>query len=81
MSTPDLNNFLNFVFAVSPWMILKVLVCFSFLLYIMFALVIVKQVNLMTQTLGGQLELPLKLIAAIHLAGAIFIFVLAIMIL
>ncbi len=75
------ENFFRIFFDISLWSVLKIFVCFAFLLYIIFAAVVVKQVFLMIQTVGGQLEIPLKVIAAAHLAGAIFIFVLAVIIL
>lgn len=81
MNPVGLNDLINLLLSISVWSVLKIFVCFAFFIYVMFAVVVVKQVNLMTETLGGQLELPLKMIAAIHLAGAISLLVLVIFIL
>lgn len=81
MNPAPVDNLFRFLFGVDPWGILKVPVLFALLLYVVFAVVVVKQVHMMTETLCDQLELPLKIVAAIHLAGAIFVFVLALIIL
>lgn len=81
MNSLPWENLFNFVLSLSLWGLFKILVSFSLFLYVLFAVVVVRQVSLMLKTLGGQLELPLRLVAAIHLAGAIFIFVLALVIL
>jgi len=75
------DNLINLVFSISIWSVVKLMVLFALLIYAIFALVIVKQVNLMTETLCDQLEIPLKIVAAFHLAGAIFILFLAFVIL
>lgn len=77
---PNLTPFDNLIaslISVPIWSVVKLLVLFSLLLYIVFSLVIVKQVNLMTETLTDQLELPIKLMAAVHLALAILVLVMA----
>lgn len=81
MNPTSFNNLFEFFFSISVWDIAKVLVCFALLLYVFFAVVVVRQVNLMLETLGGQLELLLRIIAAVHLAGAIFVLVLALVVL
>lgn len=81
METLPLNDFFQFLFSVSIWDVAKILVGFALLLYVGFAIVVVRQVNMMLVTLGGQLELFLRVIAAVHLAGAIFILVLALIVL
>jgi hypothetical protein len=63
----------------TPWIIFKILYLLGFLLYIAFAVIVVRQVNLMIQTLNGVLRLPLKIVALIHLGVAVFIFWLALM--
>jgi hypothetical protein len=50
-------------------------------LYILFSLVVIKQVGLMVKSLNGQLDLPLKLIAYIHTGLALGVFVLALVVL
>lgn len=76
-----IDQLFHFLFSISIWSVAKILVCFALLLYIVFSIVVVRQVSLMTETLNGQLELPLKTIATIHLLGAILVFVLALLVL
>jgi len=68
------------IFSINIWTIAKILVSFALLLYVGFAFVVLKQVNLMIETLQS-LSLPLRVIAALHLAVAIFVFTLALIIL
>lgn len=81
METLPINDFFQFLFSVSIWDVAKILVIFALFLYVIFAVVVVRQVNMMIDTLGGQLEIPIRIIAAIHLTGAILIFLLALVIL
>lgn len=59
----------------------KLVVSFAFFLYLLFALVIVRQVHLMSRTLIVPIDFPIKLLAWIHFGLAIFSFLLALMIL
>ena len=62
---------------VSVWVVAKVFVLIALLIYIVFSLVIVRQVNLMTETLEVGFEAPLKLAAIVHVVLAIGVFALA----
>lgn len=75
-----IEDLFKLISSIQIWDVIKILASFTLLLYIGFAFVVVKQVNLMTEVLQ-QLELPLKAIATIHLILAIFVFLLAIFIL
>lgn len=66
--------------SIQIWGVVKILFSFALLIYVVFAFLVVKQVNLMIETLQ-QVELPLKAVALIHLMIALFVFVLAILIL
>jgi len=66
---------------IDGWFFIKLLFLLGFLFYIAFAIVVVRQINLMIQTLDGVLNLPLKLIAWVHLGVALLIFFLALTIL
>ena len=72
-----LESFLS----IQVWDIAKLFVSFTFLLYVIFALIIVRQVNLMAKTLIVPIDLPIKFIAWIHLGLAIFAFLLVLIIL
>ncbi|MDO8551425.1 MAG: hypothetical protein Q7S03_01985 [bacterium] len=81
MNAIPIEVIFNEIIGISFWSILKVVVVFALFLYVLFAVVVVKQINMMIETLTTQLELLFRLISVIHLAGAIFIFILAIIVL
>jgi len=64
-----------------PWIILKILFLAALFIYVAFAVIVVRQVKLMSQTLNGVLDLPLRLISWIHLLVAITVFLLALTVL
>lgn len=64
-----------------PWIFLKILFLMGFFIYLAFAIIVVRQVKLMNQTLNGILDLPLRMIAWIHLLVAIGAFLLALIVL
>jgi hypothetical protein len=63
------------------WALVKFLFLFAIAIYIIFAIVVVRQVGLMTKTLEVGFEIPIKLIGIMHLLFAIGTFVLALLIL
>lgn len=63
------------------WFLIKILFIIAFGLYLFFAIIIVRQVKIMFETLKGMLDWPIKLIAWVHLGIAVFIFILAFIIL
>ena len=69
------------VIGVSVWFIVKIFVLFALLVYTIFSVVVVRQVNLMTETLKVGLESPLKIIALTQLILAILVFIFALIIL
>lgn len=66
---------------ISVWAVAKVAVLFALFIYLLFAVIVVRQVKLMGETLNGNLNLPIKVIAWIHLLVSIFVFILALIIL
>ena len=66
---------------ISIWLIAKVFVLVALFLYLIFSLVVVKQVSLMTDTLEIGLEATLRLLAYLHLAFAILVFAFAFIVL
>lgn len=66
---------------ISIWAVVKVFVAISLLIYLVFALVVVRQVQMMTETLRAGFEPTVKLIALAHLVFAITVFILALVIL
>lgn len=69
------------VIDVSVWFIVKIFALFALLIYVVFSVVVVRQVNLMTETLEVGFELPLKVVALAHLILAVLVFLFALIIL
>lgn len=75
------DNFLSSLFSLNVWAVAKLAYLLAILLYIIFSIVLVKQVNLMTRSLKGDLDRFLKIISKINLAVVILVFVIALLIL
>lgn len=69
------------IFALSIWPIIKIFVLIFLAIYIVFAFVVMRQVQLMTATLAMGFEGQLKFLAFLHLLFALAVFVFAIIIL
>ncbi|MEJ2441782.1 MAG: hypothetical protein P8Y06_02590, partial [Patescibacteria group bacterium] len=65
------------IIGVSVWLIIKVLVLLGLAIYAIFALVVLRQIQLMTDTLEVGFETPVRLLGVVHLAFSLLIFVLA----
>lgn len=59
------------------WFIVKLLFLFALVIYLIFALVVVRQVYLMTETVKVGFEFPVRIIAWIFLFGALGVFLIA----
>jgi hypothetical protein len=64
-------------FALNPWIVIKILLLIGLLFYIVFAIIIVRQVKLMSQVLTGLFEGVIDFIAWVHLLVAVLIFIAA----
>lgn len=80
MNTP-LDKLIAFLLSVNIWSVAKLFVLFGLLLYLAFAVVVIRQVNLMIHALDGILNLPVKTIAWVHFLLALAVFLLAIFLL
>jgi hypothetical protein len=69
------------IIGISIWGVLKILIIAVMSLYIFFAIVVVRQVQLMTDTLEVGFEWQLRLISFIHLLFAVAVLVFAVLIL
>ena len=69
------------IVGISVWLIVKVAALILLGMYLVFAIVVVKQVQLMTSTLQLGFEFPVKFLTYIHLGFAIFVFLAALIIL
>lgn len=81
MTNPDLAKLIPLLMKVQFWDVIKILVCFALFLYILVALVVVRQVNMMTEVVHGQMDAVIKSVALIHLLGAISVFLIALVLL
>ncbi len=69
------------IVGVSVWMIIKVLVLVAFAIYGVFAFVVLRQIQLMTDTLEVGFEAPIGMLGISHFVFSLVIFVLALIIL
>jgi hypothetical protein len=77
----DIAQLIPLLLRIQLWDLVKVLICFALFIYILVALVVVRQVNMMTEVVHGQMDAVIKAVALIHLLGAILVFLIALMIL
>lgn len=66
---------------VSVWLAVKIFVLLFLAIYIIFALVVIRQIKLMSETLDMGLNLPIRFIGWAHFLFAVGIFVIALLIL
>lgn len=75
------ERILNYIVGFQFGGLVKLVVDFAFFLYIFFAFIIIRQVNLMSRTLVVPIAFPIKLLAWIHFGLAIFSFLVALVVL
>jgi len=79
------ENFIEFLVKTIPnlsiWWVIKVLFIIGLFLYLAFAVIVIRQVGLMSKTLNGEFSILLKFIAWVHLIISFGVFLLAIFIL
>jgi len=66
---------------ISIWGVAKVLILIALAIYLIFAVVIVRQVYAMTKVVSGELDLAIKIAAWIHLVLTLLVVFLAVVIL
>ncbi|MGB9706499.1 MAG: DUF5657 family protein [Microgenomates group bacterium] len=71
----------GFIPQFSIWWLVKGLFVLGLALYLAFAVIVIRQVGLMSRTLDGEFNLPLKFVAWIHFFVALGIFLIALLIL
>ena len=72
-----IENLINLIININIWSVAKAIYLFTLFLYIIFAIMVVRETDLMNRTLKGVFNLPIRLVALIHLAFSLLIFVLA----
>ena len=81
MNNQELDQIIQILSRIQFWDIVKTLVCFALLLYVLVALVVLKQVQMMADVLDGQMNPAIKGVALFHLLGAILVFLIALVVL
>ena len=71
----------TFTSGISIWFILKIVAIILLSMYLVFALVVVRQVKMMTSTLQLGFEGPVKMFGYLHLLFAVLVLLFAIIIL
>lgn len=69
------------IIGITIWSVLKILIIIVLALYIIFSLVLIKQVQMMTKTLEIGFETQLKLLSFIHFLFAVGVLIFAVIIL
>jgi len=72
---------INPIFGISIWLVVKIAALILLGMYLIFALIVVRQIKLMTNTLVLGFESPIIILGYIHLAFAILVFLVALIIL
>ena len=81
MEGTDFGNIIDRVLAISPLFIVKVVVLVLLLMYVVFSGVVVRQIEFMTRVLKEENSGVLRIFALLHFILAIFVFLLAVVIL
>ena len=76
-----IEGILQAIVNIDVWIVVKIFILIALGLYIIFGFIMVREVDLMNRTLKGVFNLPIKIIAWLHLIFAIGVFTLALVIL
>ena len=68
-------------FTLPVWQIVKIFFLVGMGVYLVFAFVIIKQVKVMLSTIEIGFEAPIRILAWLHMLFAVFVFILALLIL
>lgn len=69
------------ILGISIWLIAKIAALILLGIYLVFALVVVRQVQLMTDTIAVGFEVPIRMFSYLHLIFAILVFLAALILL
>jgi hypothetical protein len=64
MTFQDIFNFLT---TITVWHLLKIFILMALLVYLVFSILVLRQVKIMTETFKTGFELPLRIISWVHL--------------
>lgn len=66
---------------INIWMIAKIFVLIALGVYLIFSVMVIREVDLMNNTLTGTFNLPIKFVALLHLIFSVLVLILAVLIL
>ncbi len=72
---------INQIINVEIWQYVKYFYLLFIFIYVVFAAIIIRQIQLMVSTLNGTLDFPFKTISIIHFFVALIVFLLSIVVL
>jgi len=61
-------------FEVPVWGVAKLIILVGLLFYLVFAVVVIRQVQLMTKTIAGELDRTIRIVSWIHFALSVGVF-------
>jgi len=76
-----MDALVDFILNISIWGVAKALVVFALLIYLVFAIVVLRQVYLMAKVVSGRADFLVKVFAWAHLFFVVFVIFLALVIL
>lgn len=75
------EQIINSMIAISPFFVLKIFILIGLVFYLIFALVVFRQVKLMLEVIGGTSPNGLSFIAVVHLLAVAVLFICALILL
>ena len=75
------DQIIDWILNISVWGVAKILILFAMLIYLIFAIVVIRQVKAMTKVISEKLNPFLRIISWFHLLLTILIILLSIVIL
>ncbi len=76
-----MEQLINFITGVSIWSVAKIFVLLGLIVYLVFGWVVVRQVDMMTETVSGEMDFWVKAISRIHFLFSVGVIILSLTIL
>jgi len=76
-----IEKFLDLLINIQIWSVVKLFILFALGLYLVFAYMVIREVNLMSRTIQGVFNLPIKIIAWLNLLLAVLVFIFSLVVL
>ncbi len=75
------NDLIDILLNISIWSVVKIFILVALAIYLVFAVVVIRQVNTMTKVVSGELDIPLKILSWFHLLITLIVISLAVIVL